>query len=71
MTGANTELDAALWVAIVLAIFAIVLVSVGGVLRRAPSDSGTGAAGIWVFTIGVALAVTAAVILVAGATGLV
>lgn len=67
----ESGIDGYVWVAIVLAIFAIVLVSVGGVLRRAPADSTTGGAGIWLWVIGAALGITAVVVAVAGLAGVV
>jgi len=67
----STGIDGYVWAAIVLAIFAIILVTVGGILRRAPTTSTTDAAGLWLWVIGAALGITAAVIAVAGFAGVV
>lgn len=71
MTESGSGIDGYVWIAIVLAIFAIVLISVGGVLRRAPSDSATGGAGIWLWVIGAALGITAIVVAIAGFAGVI
>lgn len=67
----ESGVDGFVWMAIILAIFAIILISVGGVLRRAPAESTTGGAGIWLWVIGAALAITAVVVAVAGFAGVI